>query len=246
MNSSFGACPVCLSQIPEHRLSQGINACEACGWIESRNFHQVENNLQKRTIKAFGIVTALFVGAFIHAVNWDSYFFTIVPLKAKDVIGMASESDLNEIAEICRARKKHECVESTLTTLSVKYGHNLNYLAELGKAYYLNKKFPESVAAYSQFFTKGGNDVNAGFQFAQSLSETGQVDDSIRYFRYVLDSKPDTLQISVTHAFVKMLMKHERYELAEEIIQSIRKQGENTALFMEDRLKEIQTKTGRS
>jgi len=63
----------------------------------------------------------------------DHYFFSIIPLKMKQMVSLANSNDLREIADICKERLKHSCVEHALTDLSNVEKSNADVSYELGE-----------------------------------------------------------------------------------------------------------------
>lgn len=235
----FGACPVCLTQIEEKRLAQGILVCQACGWSDNRHEQTLEEKTTRAIIRSYVVISLLLVAAFLQAVTWDLYFAEIVPLKAKQWSNMASRSDLERIVEICRERNNQSCVVNAYKDLVAQDPQDLELLGEYGQILAQNGKNHEAHQVFYKFFQAGGEDLNVAYAFAKILTDAGQFDEANKYFRYIIDSKPDTLQITVTHAYVDMLFKANRLDQAREVIESIRKKGDNTGYFMERELQQI-------
>lgn len=241
--SVLGACPVCKTQIDQERVNSGLNICQACGYAQNSREKEITMGLQKTYIKVVTGLSFLMVAGYIHSVNWDNHFAEIIPLKAKQTVGAASAEDLSRIAEICKEREKADCVEEALSDRTANQPGNISFLAQYGKVLSQNNKKERAVAIFSQYFANGGTELEAAYEFAKVLGDTGRYDDAIKYYRFVLDAKPGTLQITVSHNFVDMLVRAGRYELAREVIEGIRKKGENASLFMEDRLQKIRQLT---
>jgi tetratricopeptide (TPR) repeat protein len=104
--------------------------------------------------------------------------------------------------------------------------------------------YQEAVNTYRTFFSKGGVDLEASYNFARALGQVGMVDEASKYFDYVLGAKPDVVQVTVVQNYVKLLMEANRLDQAQKLIEGVRKQSETSAYFMEDEFKKIQASKG--
>lgn len=199
----------------------------------------VEREVNKRFIKVSIGVSVFIVLAFSHLVTWDTYFFEIIPLKTKQWIGGMSPQDYDRLAEICRERKNLDCVESSLIS-RFNATKDVETLATLGKLQYLRREFRPAANTFANYFRSGGLGVDASFDYARTLSEVGMVDEAAQYYQRVLDSKPDTMQITVTQAYVRTLLHANRHHDAKALIESIRSKGGNASMFMESEMQEIE------
>jgi len=214
--------------------------CPSCGYTESVREAHLETHLEKRFIKIAIIVATLLIAGFYQSVNWDTYALEVIPLKIKQWSGAASPVDLDRIAEICKERRKHDCVEIAYGTKADIF-RDLEALSLLGQYQVKREKFAEAVGTFKRYFDQGGLDIEASYQFAKSLGKVGQVEDSVRYFEQVLQAKPDTLQITVTQAYVKMLTDNGRAEQALKVIEDTRKTSPSANLFMQAEYKDLQS-----
>jgi predicted Zn-dependent protease len=153
---------------------------------------------------------------------------------------MASEADLSHIADICIDLKKPSCAIDALTQASQQQTVSQKSLFRLGKIFWQTQQATKAIAPLSAYFKRGGKELEAAFIFAQALSQTKNFEKSDEYFRFILNSKPNTLQITVTQAYVQMLKDSNQLGRALSLIKEFRKKGENTGLFMNRELKEIQ------
>lgn len=233
----FGLCPRCQIEIPKERLEQSPLICPICGYSHSPTNMRVNDLLERRFIKtAIGVALALIV-AFVQTATWDKYALEIIPLKLKQFTGLANQDDLQQIAKICLERKRHDCVETAYVSLA-QSGEN-EFFAELGKYQARLGKLADAKTSFAQYFNHGGLDLEASYQFAKVLGQSGQVDQSASYFDHVLKSKPDTLQVTVTQNYVRMLLNNGRKDQALKIIQSIRKTSPSASLFMEEEFRQL-------
>ncbi|MCB0407394.1 MAG: hypothetical protein KDD34_04260 [Bdellovibrionales bacterium] len=237
----FGHCPACNQQIPQERYFNDSVICE-CGWNRSLKAKAVSAKQTDRTCIAIFIFAALLIGSFIQAVNWDKYFFTIIPLKTQQVLGMASAQQLTKIADICMERKKYTCAEQAYADAYKKEPTNLTHLEKLGELQVKQELMLSATKTYDLYFGANGNSFEAKYNYAKALAATNNTEKAEKYFKEVLNAKPDTLQITVTRHYINMLVKNDELTKAKRVIEHFRKQGSNTGLFMDKEYKEIKDK----
>lgn len=237
----FGACPRCKMDVSPERKKMTPVICDSCGFTLTGNEQKLDEQLQSRTIMVMGGMAALAVASFIQLSMWDNHALEIIPINVKGAIGMHSVSDAEAKAEICMDLKKWDCVETEyLTTAKAdpsKYIRAAHF--QMKRA-----KYNDAAQNYYKFFQSGGQDLEASYNYAKALAELGQVDEAVKYFDQVLAAKPGVLQITVVNNYVKLLMKHQRYQQARVLIEQIRKDGGETAgSFMESEFQQIQSIT---
>ncbi len=236
--TNHGYCPQCKLEVPESRTLPTL-ICPHCGFTNSKSFQKAQKEVSQRFIKLSVGLSTFMVIAFMHAVTWDQFFFEVIPLKAKQIVGMANATDYGRLAEMCKTRKDSECVEHMLTNKVQAEPQNIENLAELGQVQFLRNNFKGSAATLKKYFAEGGLSLDASYTYARALGQIGQVDESSEAYKKVLASKPDMLQISVTQNYVRMLMDAGRAEQAKLVIESIRVKGSNAAMFMESEMQQI-------
>lgn len=241
----FGHCPACGEEIPQERIFNGSAICQ-CGWTKSITAFKANEKAIDRVCIGMILMAALLVGSFIHSVNWDRHFFGIVPLKISQWTDSATIADLQEIAEICIERKKHDCVEIAYEQQYSKNPKDITPLAKLGNLQALREKWPEAVTTYASYFAQDGEDLEAAYNYAKALGHVGQVDKAEMFYNRVLKAKPDVLQITVTRHYINMLVEHNRLKKAKSVIEYFRKQGTNTGYFMDKEYKEIKQRLSNS
>lgn len=235
----FGACPRCKMDVSPERKKLSPVICDHCGYTLTGNEQKLEEQLQTKTIMVMGSLAAFAVASFIQLSMWDNHALDILPINAKGLIGIHSVSDAEAKAEICMDLKKWDCVE-TEYLLTAKA--DPTKFLRAGNFQMKRAKFNEAAQSYYKFFQGGGQDLEASYNYAKALAELGQVDDAVKYFDQVLAAKPGVLQITVVNNYVKLLMKHQRYDQARVLIEQIRKDGGETAgSFMESEFQQIQS-----
>lgn len=241
--TQFGHCPACGSNIPQERIFNDSVICE-CGWTNSGKAKKENAKQTDRTCIYIAIFAALLIGSFIQAVNWDKHFFTIIPLKAQQLAGMANADQLNEIAEICMERKKYSCAETAHFQAWKKDPKNLVHLEKLGELQVKQDLMLSAIKTYDTYFGNNGDDLDAKYNYAKALAATNDTQKAEKYFKMVLKAKPDILQITVTRHYINMLVKNDQLAKAKSVIEHFRKKGSNTGLFMDKEYKEIKSKLG--
>jgi tetratricopeptide (TPR) repeat protein len=233
----FGTCPRCKSDIDEKRLASNPVICQACGFTPNVAGRRVAAQIERKFLKTSLAITFVLVAGFIQAVNWDRYAVEIVPLKIKQWTHTASTMDLMRINLVCRERLKHDCVESALSDMS--QSGQLEALAELGKYQAKRGRKAQAANSLAQYFSQGGLDLEANYQYAKVLSELGQIDQAASRFDQVIKARPETLQITVTQHYVHMLMNNGRRDQALALIKGVRGTSPEASLFMETEFKAL-------
>lgn len=179
------------------------------------------------------------VAGFIHLVTWDSYFATVIPLKTRQILRIASTSDLLLLAQICEDRKNPDCSETALEAAANKNPDDVNLKERLAKIRHQMGDHQGAAQIYTQYFNQGGRELEAAFLYAKSLRELDRKGEAAQYFEFILEKKPETLQISVTQQYVNLLKDMGQYQRAIQLIESIRKKGSNAAYFLDAELQDL-------
>lgn len=239
----FGHCPRCGSEISAERIVGGTLVCD-CGWTRSLRSDSVDRSNIDRTCASIIVIGGLLIASFLHAVNWDRHFFAIVPLKAKQVIGMADTSELGKIAEICAERKKHECVERAYADIEKLEPSNIENLSRLGQLQYKRERLNNAASTFAKYFELRGSEIDAIYAYAQTLTRLKRFDEADTYFRSALQKKDDVLQVTVVRNYVQMLVSANRLQDAKGVILKYRKNSASANLFMSKELDDIRARLG--
>ncbi len=234
-------CPRCGEEITGERVLAGTIVCE-CGWTKSTKSDATNRRNMDKTCAYIVLIGGLLVAGFLQAVNWDQHFFTIIPLKAKQVVGTANIEDLEKIAEICADRKKHECVERAYIQIARKDPKNLANLSRLGQLQYKRERFTQAVDTLTLYFSQHGDELEAAYTYAQALTKLKKWDQADRYFNFALKQKQTVLQVTVVRNYVQMLVEANRLRQARDVILKYRKLSTNANMFMNKDLAEINSK----
>lgn len=239
----FGNCPRCGVEISSDRVLGSSIVCE-CGWSKSLRSDVADRRNMDKTCASIVLIGGLLIAGFLQAVNWDKHFFAIIPLKAKQIVGSATVKDLEEIANICNERKKHECTERAYLQIARKQPTNLANLNRLGQLQYKRERYSNAVETMTMYFSQKGTEVDASYTYALALAKLKKFDQADRYFRFTLNQRQSVLQVSVVRAYVQMLVDANRLTQARDVIVTYRKKSQSAEMFMNKELAEIRGKLG--
>lgn len=236
----FGVCPRCKMEVAVDRKSLATVVCNHCGKTISNNEEKLERSIENSTLKFMVLFTVfVLVGGFL-LTNWDTHSLEVIPLKVKELIGMTSPSDREQLASICLDLKKYDCVEEQYKKAAQidpqKY-------IRLGQFQLQRGEQQAASGSFAIYFQNGGTDINAAYEYAKLLGDAGQIDAAVKYFEQILDAKKDVLQVSVIYAYVKALVKSGKYAEAKNLIENVRKQAPTGEQFMADEMTQIESLT---
>jgi len=236
MTASPTNCPACGSPIPEDRIFEGIKIC-ACGWSSSGRKKKEKDRI--KSVLVIVTIALLFVLGFIHMVHWGKYSVEVIGLKLNYFMGSGSKSDLYRLAYVCHRRGQLNCTEGAYHAILKRFPDELKALADLAKTQNRNNKVEFSINNYHLYFQRGGNEPHVGYTFAKILGDSGKVDESIQHFKKVISAKPGILQITVTKAYVDMLIRNNRLEAAEKVIKDFRNRSANARNYLTEELEKV-------
>lgn len=128
----------------------------------------------------------------------------------------------------------HRCSQKNPDDVSLK--------ENLGKIRYQMGDFKGAAEVYTEYFNQGGRQLEPAFLYAKSLQELDRKGEAAQYYEFILEKKPETLQITVTQKYVNLLKEIGQYQRAIELIESIRKKGSNAAYFLDAELQDLKKK----
>lgn len=242
MDLQFGVCPRCKMEISEERLRESLVVCQHCGFSDLKSNRALDKKIYQNFVRSSVLVTGLLVLSFIQAVNWDQYSLSIIPLKVKETAGIAQLDDYKDLAQACEDRKKWDCLEnSLLQSFRLSPNTEIESLAKLGKIQFQRGKNAEAIQTLKTYFEQGGISLEASYDYARALSQTGMVDQASQVYQQILESKPETLQVTVAQNYIRLLMKNNRYKEAKDILETIRDSGSNANMFMDKEFQQLET-----
>lgn len=236
-------CPRCGNAFSEkHRIGQGL-VCD-CGWTHSGHAEAREHNNLDQTSAIIILAAGLLIGGIFHAVNWDTHFFSVIPLKVKQWTNTASIADYDRLALICEERHKHSCIEAAYTAIEKQDPRNLINLSRLGILQAKSERWHHAAKTFAKYFKLQGRDVEAAFEYAKVLTQLKKYTQAEHYYKYVLQQRPRVLQVSVVRTYVQMLMTANRLQQAKYIILTHRKKSASANYFMSKELDDIRQRLG--
>lgn len=230
-------CPVCSNEIPLDRIV-GSSAYCSCGHVLTVLRRQSDRDARRTSVSLI-VFTLFMAGAIIHAINWDTYFLSIIPLKIKQFTGMAKSTELKEIALICNSRKKNNCEIQALEKSFELDKKDITSLLRVGELYIESGDFHSAAKTYTVYFKNGGSEDSARYAYARSLGEIGLFHDAKKQFHYILKRDRNKPQFKVARSYVEFLIKNKDYSTARSIIEEYRRAGPSSALFLEKEWKTI-------
>ena len=235
MQKPTTTCPACKKDIPLERQFGDTVICD-CGWSQQfshKKKHASKLNANSMTLIAFALLIIL---SLVHITHWDTYSLKIIPLKAKQSLGLAKLDELKEIASICIKRKKIECTIKAKEA-SYKQESDLNLLLELGEHYSQLGREQEAQSTYRRYFEQGGDSLDAHYEYARLLDQFGEIYKATKHYKTLLTSStPLSKKAKYTRAYVRMLIEHRKWALAKRAIYTYRKASQSGYFFMEDEL----------
>jgi tetratricopeptide (TPR) repeat protein len=183
-------CPRCSQRIETERRRDSITICSSCGFVVS----SAEKRQSVHSHQSFifvGVALLIgFVAALAQISAWDYHWLEVIPLQVKELAGMSNKNDMERMAEICIERKRWSCAEEQYFHLSKK---DPSQLLKLGKLQMSRLRYKDAAETFRRFFSGGGKDLDASFQYARALSQVGQLDEASKYYRFILRSRLDPI-----------------------------------------------------
>lgn len=236
------ACPTCFKMIPAAQSYEGTFVCE-CGQ-KVRTGHNSKKTASASKSWIIGLGLAI-IASFIHTSNWDNFSVEIVPLKVKQILGMADFQELRRIADICENRKKSFCQESALIESTRLDPKNKDLLLEISQIQMDRSAFESARLTLNSYFQLGGKDRLARYNLAIALWKLNMTADAKKHLKYLVFSSKQNLDAQAARSYVNLLMSEGDMASAHKVIQHCRSLGNNTAMFLEKEWKEIQARLNR-
>lgn len=243
MYSQLIQCPRCGTEISHERVIGGAIVC-SCGWTKSQRSEVSEKRAADKASALIVLFGGLIIASFLQSVNWEKYFFAIIPLKTKQILGSATQSELKEIAKICLERKKYECSEKARMQAARKDPRDFENLEALGQLQFKRERFEQALDTFTLYFSLKGQSPEAMYLYAQTFYKLKKLDQAERYFELTLDQKQEILQVTVIKNYVQLLRDRNKLAKARDVILKYQKLSANGPEFMKPELAEINTKLG--
>jgi len=236
-------CPACNNEILHDRIIDQVAYCtcgNSFGFGTKRDFN---DNVSSAPLIVFGIVL---IAAVLHFANWNQHALIILPLKMKQLLHVANESDLVRISQICRERAKLNCEVLALEGAIKLNPANQQYIIRASEIYAQQKNHTATVNSLTTYFKLGGKDFAARHRYAVALGHAGHFREAQAQFRFLLKSSKKNPQFQVARDYVELLLKNHDYANAKSIIESYRGASPHAALFLDKEMKTITAKLSRT
>ena len=233
-------CPACFREIKATEFIEGHAYC-SCG----KSIHLKPTDRRGEHVNVIlplVVLTLTVLASAIHIVNWNEHSVAIIPLKLKQMTGMANTEDLQSIASICQNRNKANC-ESLALEQAFKKDSQLNsLLVRVGEIKMKQKDYREALRVYTTYFKEKGQSLEARHQMALALTKTGQLKQAKKQYRYLVKAHSHTPNFKVARDYVGLLMETKKYARARKVILKHRRVSPEASLFLEKQWKFINKK----
>lgn len=233
-------CPACFTPAQSERIV-GTQAYCNCGlaWSINGKSHKSEEFQSKSNARSLIIFFLSLMVAVSHYIAWDTYSFEILPLKAKQLLGLADKSELKSIVQICEQRKRKSCQIDALLSLYKIDKSEVSVLLSLGELYMQNRNFYEATHVYKLYFQDGRQNNLARETYAKALMATGDLKSAQEQYRLILSNKTAAPNYLAARAYVEILMQSKNYKSAKQVIETYRKAGPTSAMFLDKEWKTL-------
>ncbi len=221
-------CPRCGKPFQSGHVFNGFTLCQ-CGWMNSQNEDKQNNQVELKTSKFLLMFSSVFALVLAVSIFLGSPNGQIQWLKSKAQLGIASQSDLIELTQICKGYQKFNCAEYSLNLL-YETTKSLDYLIEKAHIQTLAEDHQQATQTYQHYYQLGGDDPNVAFKYALSLEKAGQIEEAISLYKDSMNNLDGYINFTAAEALVHLLIQLERYNEAKSTIDHFRKQT-NTEAF---------------
>ena len=119
-------------------------------------------------------------------------------------------------------------------------------LAKAASTFAKIKKSHEALKYFSAYFSKGGSDPEAGYQYALLLSKHEMFSQARQYFQFSIAAHDAKRLPRITRSYISMLMKWNKWNMARREILEFRRSNSTAHYFMENELQKIDQRLGRN
>ncbi len=206
--------------------------------------NKVDQELENSTFAVTAALGAFVMASLIQIYFWDKYSLDIIPITLKEVVGATSPSDWEDKASMCSDLKKWDCVEAQYLKAAQ---YDKSKYVRLAGFQFSRRKYERSARSFAIYFENSkningilkGEEIEIALTYAKALTELNQNEEAAKFYEKVLEAKPDTVQVSVIHSYVKILFKNGKYGRARVLIEDVRKSSSTAAQFMEAEYQQI-------
>jgi tetratricopeptide (TPR) repeat protein len=234
-------CPRCRLKISSQRMRSHPVVCDSCGHVLSANSVVIEEKIEQSFLLSIVGFSVAMIAGFILVANWGEHSLEAVTFEAGEIVGIHSARDYEHMSEVCLSLRRYKCVEKMYFQVARK---DAAQFARLGRFQLNQGKYKEALESFRRYFANGNSkkDVEINYHYAKALAELGMIDEAAKRFEFVIDSRPQVMQVTVVQNYVKYLVQANRYDQAKRVIQKMRHRDRTVSQFMDTELKMIQAK----
>lgn len=218
-------CDKCHQLLDKDRRSDWVAVCSNCGHVNSQNSYKLKKEMSKGYALLMLSVTAIITLVFIQMAHWRQHSLTMIPIQVKTVLSVMTSMDYEKKAEICFDLHHYQCAADALKFVALNDPNNLEKLAGYAKSLVMNKDYEQASLIYKQYFEKGGDNLDATYEYAKVLVKLGYMGLASKYFNIVIDAKPDVFQVTVAKNYVRALIENENISGLKTLLKRFKAQG---------------------
>ena len=231
-------CPRCHSIIPSTHVFDHAVVCSECGWSASAVREYFIDEQKNSAINALWMTAFAMIFSFVMIASWGTRSLDVVPLKISQWTGKASHADLLKLVEICKERKKADCVRDTYRDITKRFPEASREFFVLGVLLAQDEQYDEAISSLKTYIKKNEKDMEAHYQLAMAYNRKGDFQKATRHFRYLLEKRPKGLEFMTLRSYVDMLVANNYITKAKNLITYYRKKTGHEYL-MQKQWKEI-------
>lgn len=245
--SGGSVCPRCGNEIPQENLNAGILAC-SCGWVDRGDLKRAERQTSRNIFNVMLKVAILLVPVMIYLAQWRGFGIEVTILRLGSALGMLSPESQHRLAEIYLMTDNVPLALNKFKEIVKHSPKDWNTYTKLADMQMDRKEYSDAAQTLSAYIKNGGEDKSAAIRLklAQALGKAGQTDTAIEQFKQILAAEPNILQVTVTQAYVKLLIENGRWEDAKSVVHDFRAHGSNGKDYLGDELAQIEEHFGGS
>lgn len=218
-------CDQCHQLLDKDRRADWVTVCNNCGHVNSQSSLKQKKEMSKGYALLMLSVTAIITLVFIQMAHWRQHSLTMIPLQIKSVLSVMTSVDYEKQAEICFDLHHYECAADALKVVAFNDPNNLDKLEKYAKSLVMSENYEQASQVYKQYFNKGGESLDAAYDYAKVLVRQGLVGVASKYFNMVIDAKPDVFQVTVAKNYVKALIESENISSLKSLLRRYKAQG---------------------
>jgi len=217
-------CPDCGNLIAAERMDEEMIICE-CGYMYSKSqldFERTKNKKASYTI----ILTSLFlVTAFIHTAKWGGDAVRVTPLEMSRVLGTISAGQALYLGDISMDKKFYDQAKKMYSVYLDSNPDDMDVNHKMGMLLFRTEQFSESLPYFEKYYMEGGDDKDALYSYAKSLTDSSEFDQAEAVLLTLIEREPELYQITVVQALVDLYVQQDKLNEAKQFVTGLIKPG---------------------